>query len=75
MKRLFILLCAGALIIGFSSCKKCTTCEIKRLNGNVEASYEEYCGSKDDIDAFKKDLEEKSQNVLGSNGQVICTDK
>lgn len=75
MKRFLILLCTAFFIFGFSSCKKCTTCEIRKLNGNVEVSYEEYCGSKDDIDAFKKSLENKKDLFLGANGQVICSDK
>ncbi|MCF8373759.1 MAG: hypothetical protein K9H64_19210 [Bacteroidales bacterium] len=75
MKRLFILLCAAVFILGFASCKKCTTCEIRKLDGTVEASYDEFCGSKKDIDDFKKSLEAKKELFLGANGQVICTEK
>lgn len=75
MKRILFLLFSIILLLGVSSCKKCTTCEIRKLDGTVEASYEEYCGTKDDLDRFKEDLEIKTANQLGQNGQVICNDK
>ena len=74
MKRLVVISLTFLVVIGFAACKKCTTCEIKRLNGTVEATYEEYCGSKDDIDEFKKELEQKAQLHFQSDAQVICND-
>ena len=63
------------LLAGITSCKKCTTCEIRKLDGTVEARYEEYCGTNEEIDNFKKELEIKKDLHLGANGQVICVDK
>ncbi len=75
MKKVIPIIFALFLLISISSCKKCTTCEIRKLNGDIEAQYEEYCGSKTELDDFKKELEEKKDIHLGSNGQVICSDK
>ncbi len=75
MRKVLSIVFGLIIIAGISSCKKCTTCEIKKLDGTVEAQYEEYCGSKKEIEDFKKSLEEKTLIHLGSNGQVVCVDK
>ena len=74
MKKILFILAVSCITFGFSSCKKCVTCQIKNINGTVEAEYEEYCGTSKEIESFKTDLENKTQTQLGPNGQVICTD-
>lgn len=74
MKKILLIVGAAFLLGGFSSCDKCTTCRIERLNGVVEAEYEEYCGTPKEIEDFKNDLENKTNAQLGSNGIVICVD-
>lgn len=68
---LFLFAC---LTVGFSSCKKCVTCRIERLDGTVEAQYDEYCGTSTEVEDFKNSVEAKSEDYLGQNGKVICTE-
>jgi len=74
MKKAIIVLAVSLVALSFSSCKKCVTCKIQNINGTVEAEYDEYCGTAEEIRNFKADLENKSQAQLGANGQVICID-
>ena len=74
MKKILFIIAVSCIAFVFTSCKKCVTCQIKNINGTVEAEYEEYCGTTKEIESFKADLENKSQTQLGQNGQVICTD-
>ncbi len=74
MKKAFIILTISFITLGFSSCKKCVTCKIQNIDGTVEAEYNEYCGTAEEIRNFKAELENKSQTQLGANGEVICTD-
>lgn len=75
MKKILLIFGVVLFFGSFSSCKKCTTCRIEKLNGSVEAEYQEYCGTPAEIDNFKKNLQEKSDLYLGSQGKVICVDK
>jgi hypothetical protein len=75
MKRSLITIAMILLAAGlFNSCKQCVTCRIERLNGTIEAEYEEYCGTESDIDDFKAALKTKSDQFVGPSGKVICTD-
>ncbi|MBT3207942.1 MAG: hypothetical protein HN704_05455 [Bacteroidetes bacterium] len=56
----------------FSSCKKCTTCEIQNVNGETEAAYDEFCGTNTEIENFIDDLEISAEQ-LGGVGTVVCT--
>ena len=72
MKKL-ILVCAVAAfaVVGFSSCKKCTTCEWK-YNGTSLVTYPEICDKASAIDDWKATV-----NALysGSGYEFVCTDK
>ena len=74
MKKILFILAVSCITLGFTSCKKCVTCQIKNINGTVEAEYEEYCGTPKEIESFKDDLKKKTQTQMGQTGQVICTD-
>jgi hypothetical protein len=76
MKKIF-----GAAIIGvfamaaFSSCQKCTTCEIKD-GDTVIQTYPETCGSSSEIDDFKQTVEDANAvyEQAGFDYEIICTD-
>ena len=40
-------------MIGFNSCKRCTSCEVKDSNGNTIQEPTKTCGSASDIDQIK----------------------
>ncbi len=77
MKNIVKLLAVFALVaLSFSSCKKCVSCKVERLNGILEAEYEEFCGTDDEIDEFKKSIRTKLNAVPNTQTIVIiCTDK
>lgn len=60
-----------------SSCAStCITCTVERLNGTIEAEYEEFCGTDEEIEAFKADIQQKISTTPGSSGwQLKCSEK
>ncbi len=74
MKKIVFPILALMLVVSvFTSCKKCVTCSIERLDGTVDAEYDQFCGTSDEVDEFKKELQNKSNSVIGDDGIVICT--
>ncbi len=62
--------------IGFSSCQTCVSCKVERLNGVIEAEYYEYCGTEEEIEAFKADIRTKLDAIPNTETvQIICTEK
>lgn len=55
----------------FSSCKKCTTCEVKDGSGNVVSAAEETCGNASQIEDAK-DISNTRAIIIG--GTSTCTD-
>ena len=52
--------------IGFNSCKKCTSCEVKDSNGNTIQEPTKTCGSASDIDQIKTNAQVDATNIGGS---------
>ena len=72
MKKALVVLAVGMLLIGgFSSCKKCTTCEWKQ-NGTTIVTYPETCGSAQEIDDWKATV---NSLYTGTDYEFVCTDK
>ena len=71
MKFIFVTICL-MLIIGFSSCEKCITCEqISASSDSLSFKYPETCGNKNDIIDYQDRLE---QNKPPQN-KIECTEK
>lgn len=64
------------ILLLMNSCATCITCTVERLDGTVEAEYDEFCGTSDEIDAFKEDIRTKISVTPGSAGwQLKCIEK
>jgi len=64
------------ILLLMNSCSTCITCTVERLDGTVEAEYDEFCGTGDEIDAFKEDIRTKISVTPGSSGwQLKCIEK
>jgi NADH:ubiquinone oxidoreductase subunit F (NADH-binding) len=72
MKNKIIALAIAASFVCFSSCKKCTTCEVKDGSGNVVYPAEETCGNDSQIEQAK-DLNNTRAIIIG--GTSSCIDK
>jgi hypothetical protein len=73
IKRFLVLIAAAAI---FTSCSTCISCTVERLDGTVEAQYDEFCGTQDEIDEFKSEIQETINTTPGSSGwQLKCTEK
>ena len=53
-------------MIGFNSCKKCTSCEVKDSNGNTIQEPTKTCGSASEIDQIKTNAQVDATNIGGS---------
>ena len=53
-------------MIGFNSCKKCTSCEVKDSNGNTIQEPTKSCGSTSDIDQIKTNAQVQASSIGGS---------
>jgi hypothetical protein len=53
-------------VIGFNSCKKCTSCEVKDSNGNTIQEPTKTCGSATDIDQIKTNAQVQATSIGGS---------
>ena len=53
-------------VIGLSSCKKCTSCEVKDSNGNTIQEPIKTCGSETDLDQIKTNAQVQSTSIGGS---------
>lgn len=76
MKRTFSVLVVAFLAVSvFSSCEKCTTCEIKD-GDTVITTYPETCGSASDIDDFKATVDDanKVYEDAGFDYEIVCED-
>lgn len=54
-KTIYTLAILAFATVTFSSCEKCIECTT--MDGTTEISSEEYCGSKDEVDAYKTTYE------------------
>jgi hypothetical protein len=54
------------LLIGFYSCKKCTTCNVKDSNGNTIQEPTKTCGSTSELEQVKTSAQVKAANIGGS---------
>lgn len=73
-RRMIVLLFSVVL---FSSCAStCITCTVERLDGTIEAQYDEFCGTEEEIEDFKADIQQKISTTSGSSGwQLKCSEK
>lgn len=73
-RKITVLLFVAVL---FSSCAStCITCTVERLDGTIEAQYDEFCGTDEEIEAFKADIQQKISTTSGSSGwQLKCSEK
>lgn len=53
-------------MIGFNSCKKCTSCEVKDSNGNTIQEPTKTCGSETDLDQIKTNAQVQASSIGGS---------
>jgi hypothetical protein len=53
-------------VIGFNSCKKCTSCEVKDSNGNTIQEPTKTCGSTTDIENVKTNAQVQATSIGGS---------
>jgi len=53
-------------VVGFNSCKRCTSCEVKDSNGNTIQEPIKTCGSASDIDQIKTNAQVDATNIGGS---------
>lgn len=81
MKKIsLIIVLAITSLVYFSSCRKCTSCKVTQHQVNApedEVVTYDKCGDKEEIDAFKKNVEEmtnKSYRITGDTATYICTD-
>lgn len=81
MKKLLLtIVLATTSLVYFSSCRKCTSCKVTQHQVNApedEIVTYDKCGDKEEIDAFKKNVEEmtsKSDRLVGDTATYICTD-
>jgi hypothetical protein len=72
MKNILTILLFVAFIGGLSSCKKCTTCEVKDSSENIVYGPEETCGNDSQIEEAK-DLNNTRAIIIG--GTSSCIDK
>lgn len=70
MKNSIKILLSVALIGYFSSCKKCTTCEVKDGSGNVVYPAEETCGNASQIEEAK-DLNNTRAIIISGTSSCI----
>jgi hypothetical protein len=54
------------LLIGFYSCKKCTTCEVKDSNGNTIQEPTKTCGSATELEQVKNNAQVQATSIGGS---------
>lgn len=54
------------LLIGFISCKKCTSCEVKDSNGNTIQEPTKTCGSNTEIEQVKTNAQVQATSIGGS---------
>lgn len=65
-----------ALFVMSSCSSTCITCTVERLDGTVEAVYDEFCGTEEEIDAFQTDIQNTINTTPGAAGwQLKCTEK
>jgi hypothetical protein len=72
MKKVILILAVAGFMAGFTSCKKCTTCEWK-YNGATYLTYPEICDSKKAIDDWKATVNALYTSTSGY--EFVCTDK
>lgn len=72
MKKSTKILALVALAVGlsFTSCKKCTTCEV--AHGGTTTKGDEYCGSGDDVDEYEA---KTKAEAIAMGGTATCTRK
>jgi len=56
----------AAMLLIFSSCRKCSVCEIKDSNGNVVVAEEKVCGSSTDRSKAKTDAKIRAELIGGT---------
>jgi hypothetical protein len=54
------------LLIGFNSCKKCTSCEVKDSNGNTIQEPTKSCGSTTELEQVKNNALVQATSIGGS---------
>ena len=59
-------------VLWFSSCKKCTSCEVRDSAGNSIQPAKKTCGSASEINAAKENASAKSVLI---GGAYTCTDE
>ena len=74
MKKVILVIAVAAFAVGFSSCKKCTTCKVTDSNDpTFTYTYPEYCAKSADVNTFKTACQTTYSTALGYT--VTCTDK
>jgi hypothetical protein len=68
-KALFILILSGVFLL--TSCKVCTTCQIKA--GSVyESVPDEYCGTSSEVKKFEDDYQKKAADLGITGARAYC---
>ncbi|MBI3141630.1 MAG: hypothetical protein HYZ16_02260 [Bacteroidetes bacterium] len=69
MKKVLMFCAAGFLAASlFTSCEKCTTCDIE-VDGTVVTAGTEVCGKKSEIDDYEASIETAAKLV---GGEAVC---
>ena len=72
MEQFCLFILVGSCVAAFSSCKKCTSCEIKDSAGNTIQTATKTCGNADEIKTVKDNAKAKSMLIGGS---YTCSDE
>ena len=68
MKKVFYVAIVALIIFGFSSCKRCITCEAQGPGGNIFDTSPEFCGSR----SARNDFESSYKSTFPSTVTVTC---
>lgn len=74
MKKLILYFIVIAFAAGFTSCKKCTVCQIK-AGAVYESVPEEYCGSENQVKDFENDYSVRAENLGITGARAYCQRK
>jgi hypothetical protein len=61
-RKVFALILTVSILLVSAGCERCTTCTYTQTSFGVTSTYEEdFCGDKDEVEAFEEDFKEDAQ--------------